>query len=153
MVYGAKGMGWWGSARCVAPCKTSRIDCNETWDCFTFPKAYFYLYSRLLSWQAYIGMSQCSQAAYEWNKMNSCWLKTSKTCRRLSKFCFCFGKFLLSWISSEVEGVWSFRIFDSDIRIFNLDIQIYANLCKLYANCSLCMQICKNVVLVRYSQF
>ncbi len=25
----------------------------------------------------------------------------------------------------------------------------YANLCKLYANCSLCMQICKNVVLVR----
>ncbi len=38
---------------------------------------------------------------------------------------------------TKMRGVWSFRIFDSDIRIFSLDIQIYANLCKfmqIYAN-------------------
>ncbi len=52
----------------------------------------------------------------------------------------------ITW-QCQIWEVWSFCIFDSDIQMFDSDIQIYAHLCKLYANCSLCMQLCKNVVL------
>ncbi len=59
------------------------------------------------------------------------------------------------WNNLNLEGCevfgYSIRIFGYSIRIFKF-ILIYANLCKLYANCSLCMQICKNVVLISFKQ-
>ncbi len=70
--------------------------------------------------------------------------------------------FILKTAYDVWAGVWSFRIYANCVYFVIVatqlayirpsDIQIYANLCKLYSNCSLCLQICKNVFLVSFSQ-